>query len=424
MEPQKPAKTRLAPSDGAFDVPLQKGPGVTYLSMLSGFERSWRIPKCHFLRGDRARLGRSAVPDGDRVNDIVLDADSISRFHAVLERTEHGWVCRDDQSAGGTFINDERLASPQVLKPGDVLRFGPQAQFLCGSDDTSHAQLASELPAPIARLDTAPTTSARAQVRLRPLFITLEKALRFLVGCELAWLRRQAHQDPKLRSELAKILAAREYGVNEPARKLTMGTWRTLATKLASLLPSTPQAPNVVRAARAVLGETQELAEAVELRNVLAHSEEPPDSELAAAMPDLRALAERLIVALSPLVSTRLVSVIDSENLVRGYHYGLYVFTGDRPARLESWTTEAKLLPRWCYLIDAQSEPLLLAPMVAAVTVGGDSAEVLVAPRVALGGEGVEVELSSANVKVRLAVPWFEEVALLHAAVGELAAGR
>lgn len=421
MEPNKPAKTRLVPSD-IPDVPLVKGTGprVAYLSVLSGGQRSWRAPECHFLVGDSVRMGRSPIADGERRNQIVVEADSVSRFHAVLDRTDQGWMCRDDRSAGGTFVNDERLVVPRLLQPNDVLRLGPHLRLLCGSEDTSHEQLANELPAPLARLDAAPKSSARAQVRVRALFVTLEKALRFLVGCELAWLRVQAALDPSLLTELARVLSAREYGISEPSRKLTMGTWRALAVKLASLLPSTPQAPHVVRAARGVLGETQVLAEAVQLRNVLAHSEEPPDSDLVAAMPDLRALAERLIVALAPLASTRLVSVVESENLVRGYQYSLYVFTGDRPARLEAWTTEAKLLPRWCYLIDGQAEPLLLSPMVAAI-VGGDSAEVLVAPRVTLGGEDAEVELGS---KLRLRVPWFDDAASLHEAVSSSVRAR
>ena len=413
MEPQKPQKTRLPGQ------PLIVGPPVVYLTSLSGVPRSWRVPETHFLRGERVRLGRSPVADSEsgRVNDWVIDVESVSRFHAVLERTAQGWTCRDDGSSGGTFVNDERLTGPRLLSPNDKVGFGPEAKFMCGGEDTAHVQLVAELPAPIARLDTAPTTNARAQIRVRALFVTLEKALRFLVGCELALLRTHAHQDATLRTELTRVLAGREFGVMEPARKLTMGTWRALAMKLASLLPTGPHAPQLVHAARGILKETQELAEAVQLRNVLAHADDPPDSELSAAMPELRALAERLIVALAPLAATRVVSVVESENLVRGYQYGIYVFVGDRPARLETWTTNAKLLPRWCYLIDPQAEPLLLAPMVGAITVGGDSADILVASRLALGPQDGLIELGSGSTKLELPIPWFDEIASLYESV-------
>ena len=112
MEPQKPGKTRLAPLEATHET----APPIGYLSLLGGAERSWLVPDSHFLLGQSVRLGRSAIPDGDRANEILVLADSVSRFHASLARAEIGWVCRDEGSAGGTFVNDERVVSPRLLR--------------------------------------------------------------------------------------------------------------------------------------------------------------------------------------------------------------------------------------------------------------------------------------------------------------------
>jgi hypothetical protein len=65
------------------------------------------------------RLGRSSR------NDVQIDHDSISRFHAELELRDDGLFVRDLDSSNGTFVNGEpvteaRLESGQLLQLGDV----------------------------------------------------------------------------------------------------------------------------------------------------------------------------------------------------------------------------------------------------------------------------------------------------------------
>lgn len=62
-------------------------------------------------------------------NDIVVKAEGISREHALIEFKDGEFVVRDLRSTNGTFLNDKAIAahdrSGQMVKHGDVLRFGP-----------------------------------------------------------------------------------------------------------------------------------------------------------------------------------------------------------------------------------------------------------------------------------------------------------
>jgi HD-GYP domain-containing protein (c-di-GMP phosphodiesterase class II) len=55
--------------------------------------------------------------------DVQLDDESVSRRHCMMQARDTVCVVTDLQSANGTFVNDERVATAD-LKPGDVLRVG------------------------------------------------------------------------------------------------------------------------------------------------------------------------------------------------------------------------------------------------------------------------------------------------------------
>jgi hypothetical protein len=57
-------------------------------------------------------------------NHIVLDDSTVSRQHAWIKVQGEDWVVFDVGSANGTFVNDERVEEPRLLKSGDVVRFG------------------------------------------------------------------------------------------------------------------------------------------------------------------------------------------------------------------------------------------------------------------------------------------------------------
>jgi putative nucleotidyltransferase with HDIG domain len=65
------------------------------------------------------RAGRLAACE------IVLDDNSVSRRHAEIKYTPHGWRVRDLGSTNGTYVNGERLGpADHPLKPHDVVRCG------------------------------------------------------------------------------------------------------------------------------------------------------------------------------------------------------------------------------------------------------------------------------------------------------------
>jgi chromosome segregation ATPase len=67
--------------------------------------------------GHRTTVGRT--PD----NSLQLDADFISRHHAVLLESAEGTVIEDLASTNGVYVNGERI-SRQLLKPGDRVTIG------------------------------------------------------------------------------------------------------------------------------------------------------------------------------------------------------------------------------------------------------------------------------------------------------------
>lgn len=67
---------------------------------------------------DDVTLGRGSN------NDIVISDPAISRTHCQIRREGNGYVIQDANSANGTYINDERIALPYILRDGDEIRVG------------------------------------------------------------------------------------------------------------------------------------------------------------------------------------------------------------------------------------------------------------------------------------------------------------
>src|ERR1700722_10488716 len=60
--------------------------------------------------------------------EIVLDDNSVSRYHAEVRVTERGWRVRDLGSTNGTRLNGVRLGNGQwPLRPRGLLQFGEVA---------------------------------------------------------------------------------------------------------------------------------------------------------------------------------------------------------------------------------------------------------------------------------------------------------
>jgi hypothetical protein len=67
------------------------------------------------------RLGRSLE------NDVVLDDQRVSRYHAQLRWNGRGWAAHDLQSTNGTYVDDVPVRDqPLILGPDGLLRLGGQ----------------------------------------------------------------------------------------------------------------------------------------------------------------------------------------------------------------------------------------------------------------------------------------------------------
>ncbi len=104
--------------------------------------------------GEARRLvfEQQAVVGRDADCDVPLESRSVSRRHALLEKTENGWSLRDLGSANGTFLGGARITEVS-LPPGAALRFGEvEALFEVEVKETTSAErLISSLSIPPVR---------------------------------------------------------------------------------------------------------------------------------------------------------------------------------------------------------------------------------------------------------------------------------
>lgn len=78
------------------------------------------------LEKDRMTIGRNPA------SDIFLNDITVSRNHAVIEKTPSGYVITDEESLNGTLVNAESTEKA-VLKPGDRIQIGRFKMVFIGS---------------------------------------------------------------------------------------------------------------------------------------------------------------------------------------------------------------------------------------------------------------------------------------------------
>ncbi len=81
-----------------------------YLTDISGQQHQ-------LIRGDN-HLGRSVECH------IVITSKRVSRDHAIISPAGRSWMLDDLGSSNGTFLNDERVLAPVVLRDGDKVTIG------------------------------------------------------------------------------------------------------------------------------------------------------------------------------------------------------------------------------------------------------------------------------------------------------------
>ncbi len=98
---------------------------LTFLSPAEGVNPHTRS----IIIGPEARLQIGRHPS----NDLVLDAPSVSGFHAEIERVGQRYRIRDLRSLNGTFVNDQPVFDEVWAKPQDTIRIGPY-RFVLGQE--------------------------------------------------------------------------------------------------------------------------------------------------------------------------------------------------------------------------------------------------------------------------------------------------
>jgi DNA-binding CsgD family transcriptional regulator len=79
-------------------------------------------------------------------NDVVVDADGVSRVHAVFERFGDSWCVRDLGSRNGTFVNGGRIIGERALHSGDEIVLGRLRLLFHGSAGGKETAAIAEPP--------------------------------------------------------------------------------------------------------------------------------------------------------------------------------------------------------------------------------------------------------------------------------------
>lgn len=103
----------------------------SFVIFVAGDNRPLIVPR---IQG-KVLIGRS-VPNSDKPHIDLMDYNAgllgVSRLHAFIQHTEHGYVIQDNNSTNGTYLNDTRLlpGSPHTFHSGDKVRLGQMNLYI------------------------------------------------------------------------------------------------------------------------------------------------------------------------------------------------------------------------------------------------------------------------------------------------------
>ena len=81
----------------------------------------------------RITIGRGAH------NDVAINDESVSEYHAKLQRRENAWYLLDLESTNGTYLAGQRVADEVKLTSGDDVRFGGVKMTFHGSGSVARS---------------------------------------------------------------------------------------------------------------------------------------------------------------------------------------------------------------------------------------------------------------------------------------------
>lgn len=75
--------------------------------------------------GEKAEINSWEVSIGRaKTSDIVIENETVSRFHAVIARRGKGWIIFDTHSKAGVTVNGNKIDKKAYIFDGDILTFG------------------------------------------------------------------------------------------------------------------------------------------------------------------------------------------------------------------------------------------------------------------------------------------------------------
>ena len=115
--------------------PVARTKATVAIDTLAEASNPQPIIKLNFAVFPVRRTGRSPFPNFISVgraksNDVIIEDESVSKFHAFFRRTEKGpFVLQDGGSKNGTKVDEEQVpdknkGSPVVVESGMRVRFG------------------------------------------------------------------------------------------------------------------------------------------------------------------------------------------------------------------------------------------------------------------------------------------------------------
>ncbi len=120
---QEPLDTKQAAQTTATHRVADLGPHTGTLAGPSAVAELWDKDGQRYRLEATTRIGRR--PD----NDIVLDDDDVSRYHAVVIDTGTSFVISDLRSTNGVQVKGRRIRSSATLSDGDHIRIGGHEFF-------------------------------------------------------------------------------------------------------------------------------------------------------------------------------------------------------------------------------------------------------------------------------------------------------
>ena len=107
----EPATSKRGRKKGVEAAPVPMGPAAVVVHPADGKPRSVKL-------GPSMTIGRA--PECE----LLIDDTYASSQHARLFGKNGSWYVEDLGSTNGTYVNDQKLAAPAMVQPGDKIRIG------------------------------------------------------------------------------------------------------------------------------------------------------------------------------------------------------------------------------------------------------------------------------------------------------------